>query len=228
METILAIDTDLSVHEQQTAAWANVGINTFRADTMSDAILQLTRNDNYLFIAINEDTIDYLTELKMMREVTNLPIFVITSDYSTEKKIAAVKAGADVYDPFSKFTQENVTGALELLEMQKRWLNRKLKPMSILIGKDIIISLKRRIVLVNGKEVNLQKKEFEILCLLTATKGQFVTHEKIIRKVWGEEYSESRNRSLLKTVSRLRTKLSEVSDKEYILVEREVGYKFLE
>jgi len=153
METILAIDTDLSVHEQQTAAWAKVGINTSRADTMSEAILLLIRNDDYIFVAINEDTIDYLPKLQTMREVTNLPIYVITSDYSTEKKIAAIKAGVDVYDPFSKFTQENVTGALELLEMQKRWLNRKLKPMSILIGKDIIISLKHRFSERQGRKI---------------------------------------------------------------------------
>jgi len=54
-------------HEQQTAAWAKVGINTFRADTMTEAISRLISNDDYIFIAINEDTIDYLTELKMMR-----------------------------------------------------------------------------------------------------------------------------------------------------------------
>jgi len=228
LETILAVDTNITVHEQQTAAWAKVGINTSRADTMAEAILRLTRNSDYLFVAINEDTIDYLPELPMMREITNLPIYIITSDYSTEKKIAAIEAGADVYDPFSNFTQENVTGALKLLELQKRWINRKIKTTLILIGGDIIISVKRRIVLVNGKDVKLQKKEFDVLHHLIANKGQFLGAANLIRKVWGEEYSESRNKSLWQAVSRMRIKLSEVSDKEYIQVERDVGYKFLE
>jgi len=228
METILAIDTDITVHEQQTAAWAKVGINTSRADTMSEAILRLIRNDDYIFVAINEDTIDYLPKLQTMREVTNLPIFVITSDYSTEKKIAAIKAGADVYDPFSKFTQENVTGALELLELQKRWMNRKIKPASVLVGGDVILSTKRRIVFVRDTEISFHKKEFDILRHLIINKGQVLTHAQLIHKVWGDSLSANEN-ALWQTIKRLRQKLSEVSpDTEYITVEREVGYKFLE
>jgi len=221
----LAVDTDLTVHEQQTAAWAKVGINTSRVDTMTEAISRLTHNSDYLFIAINEDTIDYLPELPMMREITALPIFVITSDYTTEKKIAAIKAGADVYDPFSKFTHENVIGALELLELPKRWLNREIKPASVLARSDIVISLTRRTVIVNHISVKLNKKEFEILQFLMTNSGIFVTPAKLIDKVWGNDTAD--NNALWQAVKRLRIKLAEVSPKEYIESERDTGYKFL-
>jgi len=228
MNTILAIDTDLTVHEQQTAAWGKIGIGTSRVETMNEAISRLSRGETFLFIAINEDSIpDYIPQLPLMRDVTNLPIFIITSNYTTSKKVAAIQSGADVYDPFSNFVKENVFGALELLKLQKRWAELPKEPSAVLIGGDIILSPLRRIVFVKDIEVSLRKKEFDILYHLIANKGQFLTHKQLLYKVWGDEYSENGNDILWKTIYRLRSKLSKASmGKEYIKAERETGYKF--
>jgi len=227
MNIILAIDTDLSVHEQQTVEWLKLGIDTLRVDTMNEAITHLIRGENYLFIAINEDSVPNFWEtLPLLRDVTAIPIYIITSSYTVAKNTKAIQIGADAYGSFAENTNDDIKAGVTLLKQQN--IKRNIKPLSILISGDILISIPRRIVRVNDTEISLQKKEFEILCLLIANKGQFLTRENLICKVWGEDYSESYNNSLLKTVSRIRTKLSEVSDKEYILVEREVGYKFLE
>jgi len=227
MNSILVVDTNLTVYEQQTAEWMKLGIGTLRVDTMNEAITRLIQGESYLFIAINEDSVPSFWEtLHLLRDVTDIPIYIITSSYTVAKHTKAVQCGADAYGSFAESTNGDILAGVTLLKQQN--IKRKTKSLSILVGGDIIISIPRRIVRVNDTEISLQKKEFEILCLLIANKGQFLTRETLICKVWGCDYSESCNKSLLKTVSRLRTKLSVVTDKEYILVEREVGYKFLE
>jgi len=60
MNTILAVDTDLTVHEQQTEAWGKIGIGTLHVETMNEAISRLSRGETFLFVAINEDSIPFV------------------------------------------------------------------------------------------------------------------------------------------------------------------------
>jgi DNA-binding response OmpR family regulator len=229
MNSILTVDINVVVHEQQSAEWAKYGIYTLRVDSMHNAITLLIRNDEYLFIVINEDSIpDFMSQLRVMRDVTDIPIFVITSSYTIEKKIKAINYGADVYDPFNTYAKDNVLAALELLNAQNRWSKRKHKPMPVLAGGGIILSQSRRKVFIDSIEVPLTKKEFDILRYLMTNSGHVVTHIRLLQNVWGEEYSEADTEVLWRTMNRLRAKLAKSSSKfEYIKVERGVGYQFL-
>ena len=51
MSVILAVDKDISVHEQQIAEWAKLSINTMRVDTMHDAIIRLASGDVFLALS---------------------------------------------------------------------------------------------------------------------------------------------------------------------------------
>jgi len=229
MESILAVDTDLSVHEKQTAEWARVGVGTVRADTATEAIARLARGEKFLFVGINEDSVpDFWEPLRIMRDVTDAPIYIITSTYTIAKHTKAVKYGADSYGSFSERTADDVMAGLALLDLRNRLTKRAGKPLPVLVGGDVILSTKSRTVLVRDAEVSLTKKEFEILRHLIANKDQFLTHTQLLRKVWGEEYSENGSNTLWQTMHRLRGKLSDAAaGKEYIKAERDVGYKFL-
>jgi len=129
VNTILAVDKDAAVHNRESTEWLLHGINALRVNTMIEAIDLLTRGNDFLFIAINEDTIpDFMEKLPVMRETTLLPIFVITSNYTIEKKVKAMYAGADVYDHFSSYAKKDVLGALASLTAQNRLAKRTPKP----------------------------------------------------------------------------------------------------
>jgi DNA-binding response OmpR family regulator len=226
---ILAVDKDIAVHEQQTAEWAKLGIETVRVDTMHDAIAKLAHGEDFLFVAINEDTIpDYTMQIPVMRDVTNIPIFVITSSYSNQKKTYAISLGVDVYDPFNDYAKDNVLGALELLRLQNKWSNRPSAPLPLLVIGDIILSQSRQCVFVKDLVVSLTKKEFDILEYLMINKGQFLTHAQILRKVWGDEYEDASHDVIWNSIKRLREKLNVSRDSiDYIESRREVGYRFI-
>jgi len=91
MERIIAVDTNIAVHEEQTKEWAKYGVGTQRVNTMSDAINRLVKGYEFLCIAINEDTIcDFMKLLPIMRDATDTPIFIVTSTYTIDKKIKAM------------------------------------------------------------------------------------------------------------------------------------------
>jgi two-component system alkaline phosphatase synthesis response regulator PhoP len=229
VSVILAVDKDIVVHEQQTAEWAKLGVDTIRVDSMHEAIKRLAHNDDYLFIAINEDTIpDYTMQIPIIRDVTNKPIFVITSSYTNKKKTFAISLGVDVYDPFNNYAKDDVLGALELLKLKDKWSNRLSVPLPLLVAGDIILSRSRQCVFVKDVEVSLTKKEFDILEYLMINKGQFLTHSQILRKVWGDEYEEASHDVIWNSIKRLREKLSASQDSnDNIESKREVGYRFV-
>jgi DNA-binding response OmpR family regulator len=225
---ILAIDKDLNVYEQQTAEWAKVGISIIRADTMHDAIIRLINGDEFLFVAINEDTIpDYTVQIPIMRDVTNLPIFVITNSYTNQKKINAISLGVDVYDLFNKLAKDNVLGALESLKLQNKWPKRTSTTLPLLVGGDVILSPSRQCVFVKGVEISLTKKEFNVLEYLMTNKNQYLTHTQILRKVWGYENEDASHDLIWNTIKRLRKKMKvSKGSLDYIESKREIGYRF--
>jgi DNA-binding response OmpR family regulator len=223
---MLAVNTDIEVYEKAVAEWKKCDVTVRCVKTMHDAIILLKENDNYLFIAIFEDSVpDFMTILPVMRDVTDIPIFVMSSTYTVAKNIKAMSLGADVYNPYHLETNHNVLYALELLKAQKRWANRPYRELDILICREITLSQSRRKVFLNDDEILLGKKEFDILCFLMKNSGYVVEHERLLREVWGEEYSEKGADVLWRTINRLKTKLKKNSKThEYIRIDRKVGY----
>ena len=228
MEGILAIDKDLAVHEKAVAQWAKHGISIKRVETMHEAIRQLKQSDNYLFVGINEDTVpDFMSMLPLMRDVTDIPIFVMSSSYTIDKNVRAMSLGADVYDNFYANSEHNVLMGLEVLKAQSRWAKRAHKKLEVYVYGDVILSKRRRKVYVNDFEVSLGRKEFDILQFLMANYGCVVEHKRLLQEIRGENYSEKDTDVLWRTVNRLRVKLSEkYPAREYIKIERGVGYVF--
>ena len=86
----------------------------------------------------------------------------------------------------------------------------------------LFVSPKRHVVKVDGEEVSLTNKEFELLCLLLEHQGMAMTRDAIMDGVWGQEFSRE-NRTLDVHVRTLRTKLGPAG--HYIETVRGVGYK---
>ena len=228
MECILSVDNDITSHEKAVAEWKKYGISIKRVDTMHEAIKQLNESGNYLFVGINEDAIpDFMTMLPILRDVTEIPIFVMSSEYTIDKNVRAMSLGADAYDHYNTQPKQNVLLALEILKAQKRWAKRPFSQLEVLAYGEIILSKPRRKVFVNDVEVSLGKKEFDILRYLMMNYGCVVEHKQLLEEIWGESYIEKDTDVLWRTINRLRVKLSEkYPAHEYIKIERGVGYIF--
>jgi len=226
--TILAIDKYVDVHEEHTAEWKKYGIETRRADTIREAIALLTQGGKYLFVVINEDSFpDFMSQVQVIHDTTDTPVFVLTSNYSVEKEIKALQRGADVYSPFGETVGENIASEMELYNANARWAGSKREPLPVLTGANIVLLPEQRAVFVDDTRVSLAKKEFDVLLNLMENRNRIVPHLQLLKTVWGDEYGEKDTPVLWQTVDRLRRKLYKISSaKNCIKVERNIGYMF--
>lgn len=195
--------------------------------TMDEAICKLIDID-YLLVVIRADTVDYLPMLKIMRKIRPTPILVF-SYVEPEDRLEALDMGAHMYivSPYSRdYIIEN---AYSLAQIYKGSNGRyETKQPTFLTYEYIRVCVDSRQVFVKGKEVDLQKKEYNVLCLLMQNQGKVLSYKEIFRRVWGEEYIDNPINTISSVIYRLRKKLAaiEPETKKYIKSVHRSGYSF--
>jgi len=111
-EKCLAVDSDIENAKLYVFEWAEHNVKMDRADDMAEAIQHLLSFNDYIFVGINGDAVDFMPLLKKMRSITNTQIMIVTSDFTTEKEIAALENGADLYARWHKNPKGNVASVL--------------------------------------------------------------------------------------------------------------------
>jgi len=168
--------------------------------------------------------IDGFEACRRLREMTDAVIIFVTVKGQPEDIIKGLQLGADDYmiKPYDY---------RELLARLMACLRRKeaIKPAPALIGSENVLLLTdpmRRLVFVNGQEVALTPKEFDVLRYLLRNCGRVLSPEAILTNIWGSEYAG--DRQLLKQfIYRLRSKLEpNPSQPQYLITIRGSGYVF--
>ncbi len=162
---------------------------------------------------------------RRLREVSQLPIIVLSVRGEEKTKVEALAAGADDYvtKPF---------GMDELLARVRAQLRRapaapanEARPEVLEVG-DFRVDLEARSVLVRGEEVHLTPKEYDLLVHFVRNAGKVLTHHNLLGAVWGGNYTEQ-GEYLRVFVGQLRKKIEpDPSSPRYILTEPWVGYRF--
>lgn len=181
---ILAVDKDISVWEREKHAWQRHGTDLVRVDFMRDAIEHLSRT-TFLFVSINADNISYLPLLPLMREMTEIPLFVITSNFTINGQVQALREGADVYASFQENVEDNIRSALALLHQHTRQKNQHSKPP--VLCRDLLIDIERHEAFMGENKLDLTPIEFKILLFLAKNQGKPISKERIYSFVWNED-----------------------------------------
>ncbi len=164
-----------------------------------------------------EDGLSILQKLRGAAGTKKLPVIMLTAKNTEYDRVVGLDSGADdfISKPF---------GMMELVARVRAVLRRtesREENSDYQLG-ELFVSPKRHVVKVDGEEVSLTNKEFELLCLLLEHQGMAMTRDAIMDGVWGQEFSRE-NRTLDVHVRTLRTKLGPAG--HYIETVRGVGYK---
>jgi DNA-binding response OmpR family regulator len=161
--------------------------------------------------------INGLEVLRRLRRGTSLPVILLTARDGVIDKVQGLDGGADDYitKPF----------AIEELLARVRAALRKSCPeqAETLHTCGVTLDPARRSVTVQNKEVELTKREFDLLCHLMKNKGIVVTREALLEKVWGYDY-EGETNAVDVYVRFLRGKIDDVFGISLIKTVRGVGY----
>lgn len=202
------------------------GFQVVEAVTGQQAIQQLrdTFPDLVLLDVMLPD-IDGFHVLQTLREITDVPVIMLTAKGEEEDRVRGLELGADDYvtKPFSP---------RELVSRVRAVLRRAdIKPGTrslIEVDDRLKIDFDRRRVWVDGQLVSLRPTEYRLLYHLVQNAGLVLTHDQILIKVWGYEYRDEPHYVRL-YVNYLRKKIEEdPANPKYILTERSIGYRFVD
>lgn len=222
---MLAVDSNIEVSEREQAAWKDQGVTTVRVSSMQEAIEKLSK-EKFFIVVINADSINFLPLLRVMRDITHLLIYIITTNYSTKEHKEVLDNGADAYVAFSGNAAENVQMAMALVN---RHIERDMMPKkltSMITYQGLFFYPKWRKVFFRDVEIDLTKTEYDIFNLLITHPNQPLPPSTIYRKVWGKEYEEAAQQDLWQHISRLRKKFKAANHDGCIVSRRGMGYCF--
>lgn len=222
MQTIYCVEDDDGIRELISYAVKTSGFEVREFANAADFEKELmVKMPSLVLLDImlpDKGGIEMLTDLRNKAATKYLPVILLTAKNGEMDKVKGLNLGADDYitKPFS---------VLELISRIKAVLRRSEREETT--AKDyhgIVIDLLSRKVTIDGNEIQLTYKEFELLNCLVEKQGQVINREFLLRKIWGFDF-EGETRTLDVHIGSLRHKLGDKS--KYIETVRNVGYKFV-
>ncbi len=222
MQTIYCVEDDDGIRELISYAVKTSGFEVKEFSNAAEFEKELgVKQPSLVLLDImlpDKDGIEILSDLRNSSATKYLPVILLTAKNGEMDKVKGLNLGADDYitKPFS---------VLELISRIKAVLRRSER--EEIRAQDyhgIVIDLLSRKVTIDGEEVQLTYKEFELLNCLTEKQGQVINREFLLRKIWGFDF-EGETRTLDVHIGSLRHKLGDKS--KYIETVRNVGYKFV-
>jgi two-component system KDP operon response regulator KdpE len=170
--------------------------------------------------------IDGFEVLRIIREVSSVPVIMLTAKGEEDDRVQGLELGADDYitKPFSpRELVSRVRAVLRRTDSASGGTHGLIE-----VDDRLQIDFDRREVWVEGELVKLRPTEYRLLYHLVQNAGWVVTHDQLLQKVWGYEYRDEPHYVRL-YINYLRQKLEEEpSDPKYILTERGIGYRFVD
>lgn len=189
--------------------------------------LEKAKNNEYDIILLDLmlPKLDGYEVCQQIREFSDVPIIMLTAKGTDMDKILGLEYGADDYitKPFNIL---EVKARIKAIIRRNSKNTTKKASDKIIVKGDLKMDLDGRRLFINGEEVNLTAKEFDLLELLILNPNKVYSRESLLSLVWGYEYS-SDARTVDVHIRRLREKIEEnPSEPKYVHTKWGVGYYF--
>lgn len=224
---ILIIDDDLENSKRLKHSLMGDDTDVYCTISIAEGLERLER-ESYQLVIFDLSCLgmNVLGLLQIIRNLKQMPIMVLSSDFNDNDKLQVFLFGADdVLDKQCNII-EFVERAKALMRCYMRLKSTVETEHTFVYTQNLYISLTYRKTYLKSVEIPLTHLEFDILYLLASNQGQVFTQEQIYRKVWGDEFIGGEN-SIQCNIRRIRRKLEVVPDTpNYIQTMRGVGYSF--
>lgn len=223
MATVLIVDDEVQILRALQINLTARGYTTVTALTGNDALERAAQHPvDVIILDLGLPDLDGVEVIRRLRRWNDVPIVVLSARHGSDDKIQALDAGADDYvtKPF---------GMDELLARLRAALRRGSSGDAPVIETEgFTVDLPAKQVTRRGVPVRLTPTEWNILELLVRNSGALVTHEEILRQVWGPAYAEETG-YLRVYLAQLRRKLeADPANPRHLLTEAGLGYRFRE
>ena len=224
MSVVLVVDDEPQIRRALRTSLEAHGYEVATVGTGEEGVLAAAEQaPDLMLLDLGLPDIDGTEVIRRVRAFSDVPVIVLSVRESQTDKVAALDAGADDYvtKPF---------GMQELLARSRATMRRTQidEPAAPILRFDTVqVDLPKRLVTLDGDQVRLTPTEYGLLEALVTNPGKLLTHQWLLRKVWGQGYGTET--TYLRTYIRsLRKKLGDAAQAPRLIVtEPGVGYRWI-
>ena len=204
---ILVVDDEKDIRDLLEIYLRNDGYDVIKASGGAEA-LDIVSNEkvDLVILDIMMPGIDGMEVCKAVRKKLNIPIMMLSAKSENMDKIQGILTGADDY-MVKPFDPLELTVRIKALLRRAYYFNVDIyRDNNLITIENLVIDKKKHKVTIEGEEILLTAREFDILYLLASNRGQVFSSEEIFEKVWKKKYYQSNN-TIMVHMSRLREKI---------------------
>lgn len=218
---ILLVDDEKGIVTMMKNYFEMSGYQVYSAYDGKEALEKISCQPDIILLDINMPEMDGISVCQRIREHISCPILFLTARIESKDKIIGLQAGADDYivKPFDI----DELGARVAAHLRRE--QRKQEQSVVRFFDELAIDYLKREVTINGNLIPFSKKEFEIVELLSMNAGQVFDRERMYEAIWGIEGNGSSD-TIMEHIRKIRSKLSEYTQHNYIDTVWGVGYKW--
>ena len=204
---ILVVDDEKEIRDLIEIYLKNDGYEVIKASCGAEALEIVSKEDiDLLVLDIMMPGIDGMELCRLIRKNSNIPILMLSAKSENMDKIQGILTGADDY-MVKPFDPLELTVRIKALLRRAYYFNVDIyRDNNLITIENLVIDKKKHKVTIEGEEILLTAREFDILYLLASNRGQVFSSEEIFEKVWKEKYYQSNN-TIMVHMSRLREKI---------------------
>ncbi|NBK97708.1 MAG: response regulator transcription factor [Erysipelotrichia bacterium] len=222
---ILVIEDDKSISRFLELSLKTNGYKPLLAATGLDGIsLFMSNNPDLILLDLGLPDIDGMEVLDQIRSQSDVPLIIVSARGEEKEKVDALDNGAD--DFITKPFHLGELLARIRVALRKKKVDSVLEKVFVLDG--FRLDFEKRRIFINDEEVHFTPIEYKLLTLLVRNAGKVLTHNFIIKEIWGYSYEEEAQ-SLRVFMANIRRKIEkDTMNPRYIITEVGVGYRFMD
>jgi two-component system, OmpR family, KDP operon response regulator KdpE len=221
---VVLIEDEAQIRRFLRATLTGQGYRLFETTTGADGLVEVaSRQPDVVIVDLGLPDMDGLEVIRRLREWTAVPVIVLSARGQERDKVSALDAGADDY--VSKpFSAGELLARIRVALRHTAGASHEGSEAAFKVG-DLQVDLLRRHVSMRGADVRLTPIEYKLLATLVKHAGKVVTHQQLLRDVWGPSH-EDQSHYVRVYMAHLRHKLeTEPARPRYLLTEPGVGYR---
>ena len=227
-ETILVVDDNREIVYSISELLKYEGYNVVKAYDGMEALEAVEANKiDLILLDVMMPRLNGLSALMKLREHHKIPVIILSAKTEESDKVSGLVLGADDYISKPYNSAELIARVKAQLRRYKMWGNAMPKAdEDRLVNGGLVLDKKQRIALIDGQEVRLTAKEYQILLLFMEHPGQVFSSEQIYEHVWNEAADFAVENTVMVHIRHIREKIEiDTKNPRYVKVVWGIGYK---
>ncbi len=224
---LLIVEDDVDLLKALELYFTRAGYDTIVAQNGLEGLQTLYREKpDIVILDIAMPKLDGWEVCRRIREMSDVPIVILTARVQEEERVKGLRLGADDY-VVKPFSLKELEARLEAV-LRRVHAGRPPRQGVLFANSELVVDADRLTVTRSGEHVKLTPTEMRLLFFLAENRGRVLTHRDILERIWGSDYADNVDYAKL-FVYRLRRKIeSDPARPSYILSERGIGYRFVD